>query len=124
MPDNIMICGRIPYPVVWDYFKQLHKANNTDLIVLRFHVVNEEDKQNYISLFQYFHSRQRIGVVGNNKKHIKDMYILPLSAHEPVPREVLPFKGPGKFCANLQAGLKFFILLLTTNQTSQMEFKH
>ncbi|XP_038051591.1 death-inducer obliterator 1-like [Patiria miniata] len=95
MPENIVICGRIPYPVVWDYFKQLRKANNTDLIVLRFHVVNEEDKPAYISLFQYFHSRQRIGVVGNNRNHIKDMYILPLSAHEPIPQEIMPFKGPG-----------------------------
>ncbi|XP_022106241.1 death-inducer obliterator 1-like isoform X2 [Acanthaster planci] len=95
MPENIVICGRIPYPVVWDYFKQLRKANTTDLIVLRFHVVQEEDKSAYITLFQYFHSRQRIGVVGNNRTHIKDMYILPLSAHEPVPQEIMPFKGPG-----------------------------
>lgn len=50
----------------------------------------------YISLYSYFSSRGRFGVVANNSRHIKDLYLIPLSAEDPVPSKLLPFEGPGK----------------------------
>ena len=90
------ICGRIPYKVVWDYFHKLRSSRTTELIIVRFHITADEDKTQYATLFQYFHSRKRIGVVGNKMPHVKDMYLLPLSAHDPVPVNIQPFNGPGE----------------------------
>lgn len=50
----------------------------------------------YISLYSYFSSRGRFGVVANNSRHIKDLYLIPLSAEDPVPAKLLPFEGPGE----------------------------
>lgn len=50
----------------------------------------------YISLYSYFSSRGRFGVVANNNRHVKDLYLIPLSADDPVPPRLLPFEGPGK----------------------------
>ncbi len=94
---TIEICGRIPYSVVWDYFNKLRTSRTTDLIIVRFHIQQEADKPAYAALFQYFHSRKRIGVVGNNRPHVKDMYLLPLAAQDPVPVQIQPFNGPGKY---------------------------
>lgn len=50
----------------------------------------------YISLYSYFSSRGRFGVVANNSRHVKDLYLIPLSAEDPIPPKLLPFEGPGK----------------------------
>lgn len=49
----------------------------------------------YISLYSYFSSRHR-RVVANNSRHVKDLYLIPLSAADPIPSKLLPFEGPGK----------------------------
>lgn len=96
-PDSLEIRGRIPFHTVWDYFNKLKSAGSTELTVLRFHVAHEEDKGLYGNLFNYFSTRERIGVVGGFEKPlIKDFYILPLPSHKPVPENILPFEGPGK----------------------------
>lgn len=55
----------------------------------------------YVSLFSYFSSRQRFGVVANNNRRIKDLYLIPLGSKDPLPSNLLPFDGPGK---RLQGG--------------------
>ncbi|PIK35600.1 putative death-inducer obliterator 1 isoform X2 [Apostichopus japonicus] len=97
-PDSLEIRGRIPFHTVWDYFNKLKSAGSTELTVLRFHVAHEEDKGLYGNLFNYFSTRERIGVVGGFEKPlIKDFYILPLPSHKPVPENILPFEGPVRF---------------------------
>lgn len=49
-----------------------------------------------MSLFSYFSSRKRFGVVANSNKRIKDLYLIPLSSKDPLPAKLLPFDGPGK----------------------------
>ena len=49
----------------------------------------------YISLYSYFSSRDRFGVVANNSRHVKDLYLIPLSATDPIPSKLLPFEGRG-----------------------------
>lgn len=95
-PDSLEIRGRIPFQTVWDYFDKLKTAGSTELSILRFHVAHEEDKGLYANLFNYFSSRNRIGVVGFDKPLVKDFYILPLPSHRQVPENILPFEGPGK----------------------------
>ena len=65
--------------------------------VLRFEMASETEKASYVSLYSYFYTRKRIGVVGNCYAGVKDMYLVPLASHDPVPPELKPFDGPGKF---------------------------
>lgn len=67
-----------------------------ELCLIRFHPATEEEEVAYISLYSYFSSRGRFGVVANNSRHIKDLYLIPLSAEDPVPSKLLPFEGPGE----------------------------
>lgn len=67
-----------------------------ELCLIRFHPATEEEEVAYVSLFSYFSSRKRFGVVANSNKRIKDLYLIPLSSKDPLPAKLLPFDGPGK----------------------------
>lgn len=67
-----------------------------ELSLIRFHPATEEEEVAYVSLFSYFSSRKRFGVVANSNKRIKDLYLIPLSSKDPLPAKLLPFDGPGK----------------------------
>lgn len=67
-----------------------------ELCLIRFHPATEEEEVAYISLYSYFSSRGRFGVVANNSRHVKDLYLIPLSGKDPIPSRLLPFEGPGK----------------------------
>lgn len=64
--------------------------------MIRFSPVTEEDEISYTLLYAYFSSRRRYGVVANNMKHVKDMYLIPLGASEKIPHQLVPFDGPGE----------------------------
>lgn len=63
--------------------------------MIRFHPATEEEEVAYVSLFSYFSSRGRFGVVANNSRSIKDIYLVPLSAKELIPSILQPLEGPG-----------------------------
>uniref|UniRef100_F7DIQ2 TFIIS central domain-containing protein n=1 Tax=Ornithorhynchus anatinus TaxID=9258 RepID=F7DIQ2_ORNAN len=96
LPDTIHIGGRISPKTVWDYVGKLKSSVSKELCLIRFHPATEEEEVAYISLYSYFSSRGRFGVVANNNRHIKDLYLIPLSAKDPIPSKLLPFEGPGK----------------------------
>ncbi|XP_008067762.1 death-inducer obliterator 1 [Carlito syrichta] len=96
LPDTIHIGGRIAPKTVWDYVGKLKSSVSKELCLIRFHPATEEEEVAYISLYSYFSSRGRFGVVANNNRHIKDLYLIPLSAKDPIPSKLLPFEGPGK----------------------------
>ncbi|XP_077612967.1 death-inducer obliterator 1-like [Crocuta crocuta] len=96
LPDTIHIGGRIAPRTVWDYVGKLKSSVSKELCLVRFHPATEEEEVAYISLYSYFSSRGRFGVVANNSRHVKDLYLIPLSAKDPVPSKLLPFEGPGK----------------------------
>ncbi|XP_039632509.1 death-inducer obliterator 1-like isoform X2 [Polypterus senegalus] len=95
LPDTIHIGGRISPHTVWDYIGKLKSSLTKELCLIRFHPATEEEEVAYISLFSYFSSRGRFGVVANNNRRIKDLYLIPLSAKDSVPSKLLPFEGPG-----------------------------
>ncbi|EPQ19814.1 Death-inducer obliterator 1 [Myotis brandtii] len=95
LPDTIHIGGRIAPRTVWDYVGKLKSSVSKELCLIRFHPATEEEEVAYISLYSYFSSRGRFGVVANNSRHIKDLYLIPLSSEDPVPSKLLPFEGPG-----------------------------
>ena len=63
--------------------------------MIRFSPETDEDEIHYTLLYAYFSSRKRFGVVANNLKQVKDMYLIPLGAIEKVPHQLVPFDGPG-----------------------------
>ncbi|KFV91362.1 Death-inducer obliterator 1, partial [Eurypyga helias] len=95
LPDTIHIGGRILPKTVWEYVGKLKSSLSKELCLIRFHPATEEEEVAYISLYSYFSSRGRFGVVANTNRHIKDLYLIPLSSKDPIPSKLLPFEGPG-----------------------------
>ncbi|XP_058860325.1 death-inducer obliterator 1-like isoform X2 [Acipenser ruthenus] len=95
LPDTVHIGGRISPHTVWDYVGKLKSSLSKELCLIRFHPATEEEEVAYISLYSYFSSRGRFGVVANNNRRIKDLYLIPLSAKDSIPSKLLPFDGPG-----------------------------
>lgn len=95
LPDTLNCVGRISPDTAWDYIAKMKKSGTKQILVVRFAADNGEDEMSYLSFYSYLSSRNRLGVVGNNSKMIKDFYILPLPSHTPVPQVLLPLDGPG-----------------------------
>ncbi|XP_043092796.1 death-inducer obliterator 1 [Puntigrus tetrazona] len=95
LPDTIHIGGRILPQTVWEYVDLIKTSDAKELSLIRFHPSSEEEEVAYVSLFSYFNSRRRFGVVSNICKHIKDLYLIPLSTKQSIPAVLLPIEGPG-----------------------------
>ncbi|XP_048125059.1 PHD finger protein 3 isoform X3 [Alosa alosa] len=95
LPENIQVGGRISPQIVWDYVEKIRASGTKELCVIRFTPETEEDEISYTLLYAYFSSRRRYGVVANNRKFVKDMYLIPLGATEKIPHHIVPFDGPG-----------------------------
>ncbi|XP_076020173.1 PHD finger protein 3 [Genypterus blacodes] len=107
LPDSVQVGGRISPQTVWDYLEKIRATGTKEVCLIRFAPETEEDEISYTLLYAYFSSRKRFGVVSNNLKQVKDMYLIPLSATEKVPHQLVPFDGPGleNNRANLLLGL-------------------
>lgn len=107
LPDSIQVGGRISPQTVWDYLEKIRATGTKEVCLIRFSPETEEDEISYHLLYAYFSSRRRFGVVSNNLKQVKDMYLIPLGATEKVPHQLVPFDGPGleNNRANLLLGL-------------------
>uniref|UniRef100_A0A8C5PPH3 PHD finger protein 3 n=1 Tax=Leptobrachium leishanense TaxID=445787 RepID=A0A8C5PPH3_9ANUR len=95
LPDSIQVGGRISPQTVWDYVDKIKASGTKETCLIRFSPVTEEDQISYTLLFSYFSSRKRYGVVANNMRQVKDMYLIPLGASEKIPHLFVPFDGPG-----------------------------
>ncbi|XP_076598593.1 PHD finger protein 3 isoform X2 [Chaetodon auriga] len=95
LPDSIQVGGRISPQIVWDYLEKIRATGTKEVCLIRFSPETEEDEISYTLLYAYFSSRRRFGVVSNNRKQVKDMYLIPLGATEKVPHQLVPFDGPG-----------------------------
>lgn len=107
LPDRIQVGGRISPQTVWDYLEKIRATGTKEVCLIRFSPETEEDMISYTLLYAYFSSRRRFGVVSNNLKQVKDMYLIPLGATDKVPHQLVPFDGPGleNNRANLLLGL-------------------
>ncbi|XP_038152171.1 PHD finger protein 3 [Cyprinodon tularosa] len=95
LPDSIQVGGRISPQTVWDYLEKIRATGTKEVCLVRFSPDTEEDEISYTLLYAYFSSRRRFGVVSNNLRQVKDMYLIPLGATEKVPHQLVPFDGPG-----------------------------
>ncbi|XP_036447686.1 death-inducer obliterator 1 isoform X2 [Colossoma macropomum] len=95
LPDTIHIGGRILPQTVWEYVDKVKTSVTKEMSLIRFHPATDEEEVAYVSLFSYFNSRRRFGVVSNICNSIKDLYLIPLCAKESIPSVLLPLEGPG-----------------------------
>ncbi|XP_039507727.1 PHD finger protein 3 [Pimephales promelas] len=117
LPDNIQVGGRISPQIVWDYVEKIRASGTKEICVIRFTPDTEEDEISYTLLYAYFSSRRRYGVVANNRKQVKDMYLIPLGSTEKIPHQIVPFDGPG-----LEANRPNLLLGLVIRQRLKRDF--
>ncbi|KAM9804196.1 PHD finger protein 3 [Neosynchiropus ocellatus] len=117
LPDSIQVGGRISPQIVWDYFEKIRATGTKEVCLIRFSPETEEDEISYTLLYAYFSSRKRYGVVSNNLKQVKDMYLIPLGATEKVPQQLVPFDGPG-----LESNRSNLLLGLIIRQRPKRDF--
>ncbi|KAG9328147.1 hypothetical protein JZ751_016209 [Albula glossodonta] len=118
LPDSIQVGGRISPQTVWDYVEKIRASGTKEICLIRFHPVTEEDEISYTLLYAYFSSRKRYGVVANNMKQVKDMYLIPLGSSEKIPHHLVPFDGPG-----LEAKRSNLLLGLIIRQRVKRDFE-
>lgn len=94
IPETVNVVGRIGPDTVWDYINKMKKNPMKDIIVMRLSAINDEEKIPYFTLYSYLNSRNRLGVVENVSKNIKDFYIMPFSNESHLPSVLLPLDGP------------------------------
>ncbi|XP_076318836.1 uncharacterized protein LOC143229864 [Tachypleus tridentatus] len=95
MPNTLYVCGRIAPDQVWSYLWKTKPLATKELIVVSFYPANKEEMVSYSAFYHYLFSRKRLGVIRHTSKMVKDFYILPLPADQPIPSVLLPFNGPG-----------------------------
>lgn len=93
MPDCLEVVGRINPSIVYDYLSKLKSLPGKELVLFRF---GSPDEEAYDSLFAYFFTRKRLGVI-KAIDGVKDFYIFPIEAKKPLPAVLLPINGPGFF---------------------------
>lgn len=84
-PTNIVLHGRIDIKRADTYLTSLSSARSTDVTVHNLVIAANDDnaaKDQFNKLFNYFHTRQRYGVVGEklHRDHVRDIYLVPLEA--------------------------------------------
>ncbi|XP_047535468.1 death-inducer obliterator 1 [Vanessa atalanta] len=96
LAPELDIVGRINPDTVWDYISKMKRASNKDIVILKLQAANDEEKMQYIALYSYLSSRNRLGVVKvTNTATVKDFYIVPIPANTSLPPVLLPLDGPG-----------------------------
>ncbi|XP_051946392.1 PHD finger protein 3-like isoform X2 [Xyrauchen texanus] len=118
LPDNIQVGGRISPQIVWDYVEKIRASGTKEICIIRFAPDTEEDEISYTLLYAYFSSRRRYGVVANNRKQVKDMYLIPLGSTEKIPHQIVPFDGPG-----LETNRPNLLLGLVIRQRPKRDFE-
>lgn len=97
LPRKLVIQGRIQPASVWEYIEKLTYSTTKEVLVLRLDPMGEEDRVNTVSLFTYFHSRKRCGVLAQIDPSLKDAYVVPVSKSDGLPSglQSLGLEGPG-----------------------------
>ncbi|RKP06626.1 hypothetical protein THASP1DRAFT_31556, partial [Thamnocephalis sphaerospora] len=85
LPAALSIDGRIPVVRTAEYLRQQLSSSSKQLLAVRFSSADARDAAHLHSLWTYFHTRERYGVVGYTLPSVKDMYIVPLPASRSMP---------------------------------------
>jgi hypothetical protein len=79
LPSRLQVAGRIQQDTANDYLCSLRYSAPTDVMVLALTPTGETASSEFSELFDYFHSKNRYGVVGNKGlANVRDTYLVPV----------------------------------------------
>jgi len=103
--ETLQVDGRVGHDKVVDYLVQQTYSTSKEVVVLQFEnaddllpegaaAFSDFDKAEYKTLLEYFHSRSRFGVIGQDSRTLlaKDMYLVPVKRDQSLP-EFFEFIG-------------------------------
>jgi Transcription factor S-II (TFIIS), central domain/SPOC domain/PHD-finger len=88
LPPRLVIDGRIPIDTTTKYLDAQRSSSTKNVIVIQIDAAEDSDKEMHRKLFQYFHERQRYGVLQIQSNIVKDAYLVPLSPTETIPQQI------------------------------------
>jgi Transcription factor S-II (TFIIS), central domain/SPOC domain/PHD-finger len=88
LPPNLVVDGRIPIDTTTKYLDAQRSSSTKSVIVIRLEAADDFHKSMEARMYQYFHDRQRYGVLRVHSDIVKDAYIVPLSPNEPIPEQI------------------------------------
>jgi len=88
LPQNLVIDGRIPIDTTTKYLDAQRTSSTKHIVVIRIDPAEDSQNDMHRKLFQYFHDRKRYGVIQIQSPIVKDAYLIPLSAEEPIPDQI------------------------------------
>ncbi|KAF9957425.1 hypothetical protein BGZ72_001850 [Mortierella alpina] len=91
LTKSVSVDGRIPIAAVESYVSQQRQSATKEVVIVQLEVEGqpassfEKRKAEFDKLFRYFHEKKRNGVVPQKGRQVKDMYLVPVAAKEPLP---------------------------------------
>lgn len=91
LTKDVSVDGRIGIAAVETYVAQQAQSATKEIVVLKFEaqestpLPSDRHRVEFDKLFEYFHTKQRNGVVPQRNRYVKDMYLVPLAAKDPLP---------------------------------------
>jgi len=90
IPERLTVAGRIDPEKATTYLCSLRYSSPTDLVVVALTPSGEAATDQFKQLFDYFHTKNRYGVVGNKGiANVRDTYLVPVPAGTSSPPEFL-----------------------------------
>ncbi|KAF8948313.1 hypothetical protein BGZ47_005615 [Haplosporangium gracile] len=91
LTKDISVDGRIGIAAVENYVGKQAQSATKEVVVLKFEaqesslLSSDLQRIEFDKLFEYFYAKQRNGVVPQRNRHVKDMYLVPMAAKDPLP---------------------------------------
>lgn len=96
-PQSFEVQGRIGPEVVWDYLGKIKRSVNRDITVVRFAPRSAKEHAAYETMYSYFETKGRLGVLKPKSDVIKDFYLVPQKKGKLLPSVLLTLKGLGNY---------------------------
>lgn len=91
--QNLMVCGRIAPDQVQGYIKKLKTTTKIQILIIQLFPLNQDDKSNFNTFFDYLYSRNRYGVIQTSPQILKDFYVLPIHEKSSIPEVLKPLRS-------------------------------
>jgi Transcription factor S-II (TFIIS), central domain/SPOC domain/PHD-finger len=88
LPSHLVVDGRIAIDTTTKYLAAQRSSSTKDVIVIQLDAADDSQKDMLRKLYQYFHDRQRYGVMQIQSNIVKDAYLIPLAPTEPIPEQI------------------------------------
>lgn len=88
LPQHLVIDGRIPVDTTTKYLEAQRMSSTKNIIVIQIEPTDDSHKEMFTKLYQYFHDRQRYGVLQIQSNIVKDAYLIPLHPDASIPNSI------------------------------------